>query len=140
MTAEAPPPDDAAAAADRLRHDLGKAIRLSAPDAPERSTDALRERLRADVLETRRDSSGARPATDVFDRWWRASAALFPDGGGLRRKADRIARAIEEIRGLAASLDRLSRSDLERLDRLTGDVARECLELARAARRPGTKA
>ncbi|MGE5414648.1 MAG: hypothetical protein ACM3NW_10760 [Syntrophomonadaceae bacterium] len=134
------PSGDAAAAAERLRHDLGKAIRLSAPDVPERSTEALRARLRADVLETRRDSTGARPATDLFDRWWRASARLFPEGGELRRRTDRIARTIEAIRGLAASLERLSRPDLERLDRLTEDVARECRELATAARRPGARA
>jgi hypothetical protein len=127
-------PEGAAPAAERLRHDLGKAIRLSAPDALERSTEALRARLHADVLETRRDATGARSAAEVFDRWWRSSAALFPAGGDLRRRADRIARAMEEIRDLAARLPRLERPDLERLDHLTEDVARACRALAAVAR------
>lgn len=130
-------PEDAADAAERLRHDLGKAIRLSAPDAPERNTEALRARLRADVLETRRDAFGPSTAAEVFDRWWKASADHFPAGGDLRRRADRIARAIEEIRGLGSRLPRLSLPDLERLDGLTKDVARECRELAAAARSSG---
>jgi hypothetical protein len=132
-------PEDAAGAAERLRHDLGKAIRLSAPDSRERSTEALRARLHADVLETRRDASGPSPAADVFERWWMASADHFPRGSDLRRRVDRVAHAMEEIRDLAARLPRLERPDLERLDRLTEDVARACRALGAAARNSGTK-
>ena len=60
-------------------------------------------------------------------------------GSDLRRRVDRVAHAMEEIRDLAARLPRLERPDLERLDRLTEDVARACRALAAAARNSGTK-
>jgi len=126
--------DGAVQAASRLHHDLGKYIRFSAPATIERGTEALRDRLRADVLSTRRDASGARSAGEVFEQWLRQEAMHFPAGGALEETVARIAQAIGEIRGLAAEIDTLDRAALERLDRLTRTVAQECRSLASASR------
>jgi hypothetical protein len=124
----------AAEAAARLRHDLAKYIRFSAPAAIEPETDALRERLRADVLTTRRAASGAAPAADVFDEWRRAEQAHFAPGAALAVRVAAIARAIDEIRALAARIEALGRPELERLDLLTRNVSEDCRALEREAK------
>jgi hypothetical protein len=131
---------DALRAADRLRHDLGKAIRLSAPDALEAGTDELRMRLRADVLETRRGPAGSRGAVELFAAWRRETAALFPANHDLGARVAAIGALVGEIGTLASALDALDRRGLERLDLLTRDVARECRALAETARERARKA
>ena len=134
------PGTDAFRAADRLRHDLGKAIRLSAPDTLETSTEDLRARLRADVRETRRGPAGRESAAEVFARWRRETAGLFPEAGGLGARVAAIERIVGEVGALDAALDSLDRTGLERLDRLTREVAQECRALADEARPQGRKA
>lgn len=123
-----------AEAAARLRHDLGKYIRFSAPETPEPSIEALRERLRADVLSTRRSASDTSAAADVFEEWRREEEANLPASGPLSTYVAKIGRAIEEIRALAARLDTLGRPELEKLDRLTRAVADDCRDFASAAK------
>jgi hypothetical protein len=120
-------------AAERLRHDLAKAIRFSAPEVLEADIEALRSRLQADVAFTRRGPSGTFSAAEVFDAWWREESRHF--GGPLARRVDEVAQMIEEIRGLTAGLATLARPELERLDSLTRRVAAECRALASEARR-----
>ena len=120
-------------AAERLRHDLAKAIRFSAPEVPETETEAMRERLHADVATTRRGATGSQSAAEVFDAWRLEEGRHF--AGALGRRVDEIAAAIEEIRGLTARLASLARPELERLDALTRRVATECRALASEARR-----
>jgi hypothetical protein len=120
-------------AAETLWHDLGKAIRLSAPERLEESTEALRDRLRADVLETRRDGSTVRSAAEVFERWRRSSAATL-EGGDLRRIVDALAARMDEVRELSTVVHRLDRAQLERLDELTGRISADCRDLVGAAR------
>ena len=124
----------ASEAAARLRHDLGKYIRFSAPETIEADTAALRERLRADVASTRRTEASALSAVEVYDQWKRAEAESFPRGGTLAEMIERLGRAIEEIRRLSAEIDTLDRPGLERLDALTLVVAKECRALERAAK------
>jgi hypothetical protein len=126
------PPSDASAAiqaAEALRHDLGRAIRFSAPEAPEASTDALRERLRADVVRTRHDPSGERSAARVFDDWRRRDGADIP-AGDASETLTHLEGLVEEVRGLASRLDALDRAGLLRLDALTREVSDACRRLA----------
>ena len=116
---------DMAEAARRLRHDLGKYIRFSAAETLEADTGVLRERLRADVLATRRTASAARSASEVFEQWRREEAGHFASGAPAET-LDRLARTMDELRRLSTEIDSLDRSGLERLDALTRDVAREC--------------
>ncbi|HSD71322.1 MAG TPA: hypothetical protein VLE54_00945, partial [Thermoanaerobaculia bacterium] len=63
-------PDELRAAAFRLKHDLGKAIRWNAPAAREKDPEALRRRLAKDLLETRVGTDGrARTAVQIFEGW-----------------------------------------------------------------------
>jgi hypothetical protein len=125
---------DAYRAADRLRHDLGKGIRLSAPDTLETDAEALRARLRADVLETRRSLTGSCSAVEIFALWHRDASALFPGRTDPGSQVTAIAGLMGQIAALAAKLDTLDRPALEGLDRLTRDIARECRALAEATR------
>ena len=124
---------EAVRAAERLRHDVGKSVRLSAPDVLEADTEALRARLRADVLETRRDRSGSTAAATLFDAWRQEQGGLFQAGALADRLAE-LGRAIDQVRRLAARLDALDRPGLERLDGLTREVAERCRELSAAAK------
>ena len=126
----------ASEAAARLKHDLGKGIRFSAPEALERDAEALRARLSADVARTRRGPAGTRSAAEVFDAWREEDGRHLR--GPLAGRVAAIGRTVEEIRGLAARLDALGRPELERLDSLTRVVAEACRALADEARRePG---
>ena len=51
-------PADLRAAAFRLKHDLGKAVRWNAPAVREADTETLRRRLGRDLLETRVGTDG----------------------------------------------------------------------------------
>jgi len=119
---------DRAEAAGRLRHDLGKYIRFSAAETLEADTTVLRERLRADVLATRRTASATQSAAEVFDHWRREAGAHFASGPPAETLA-RLCGTMDELRRLSAEIDALDRPGLERLDALTRDVARECRAL-----------
>ena len=112
-------------AADRLRHDLGRYIRFTAPADLEPDTEALRERLARDVLATRSGPDGVRSAVAIFDDWLAEEGELFPGSEALGR----VRAAIAELRVLASRLPGLGRSELERLDALTRVVAAECRRL-----------
>lgn len=124
--------------AGRLRHDLGKYVRFSAATERETSTEALRERLRADLLATRSGPSGTVTAVEVFDAWRAEEGSAFPADGALGQGLRRIALAVEILRELTPRLTELSRLDLERLDEATLVIAREArlLERETAAKEP----
>jgi hypothetical protein len=128
-----PDPQSWKEAALRLRHDLGKYIRLSAPARREADTEALRRRLRDDVLATRSDGAGARGAVEIFDAWKKEERSVLPSSGPAARRLDRIAMKIEMVRALAPRLDRLGREELVQLDLLTRQIAHGCRDLCRAA-------
>ena len=117
-------------AAARLRHDLGKYIRFSAPEMIEADTAALRARLRTDVLATRRTARSVRSAEQVFEDWRRQEAGRFLAGHAAADTLARLARTMEQIARLSTEIDSLDRPGLERLDALTLDAARECRALA----------
>ena len=131
MPAEPPGNEDAALAAGRLRHDLGRAVRFSAPAEVESDTEELRARLVRDVAAIRPGPAGS--AAAIFEAWSSRFGHLFPDepaAAALRC----LERAVEETRDLAGRIDRLSRPELERLDALTRTIAAECRSLAAATR------
>jgi hypothetical protein len=139
--ADCPPAEiEAFRAAGRLRHDIGKAIRLSAPDTLETDAEFLRARLNSDVRETRRGPGGATGAVELFARWRRETEGLFPAGGPLGARVATIAELMSAIAPLSEALDTLDRAGLERLDRLTRELARECRNLADEARPKSRKA
>ena len=128
--------EDAAEAAARLRHDLGRYIRLSAPDVLEADTEALRARLEADVLATRSGAGGPLSAPAVFEAWMREGGALLARREEFAGPLGRIEACLSEVGGLSRRLAALSREELERLDALTRTIAEDCRALAAAARGP----
>jgi hypothetical protein len=127
-------------AARRLRHDLGKYIRFSAPTACEAADEDLRERLRLDLNATRSGPGGTVSAIELFDDWRKKEGLLFSHPGPLREHLDRISASVETLRALMPALESLSRSGLEELDRATLAIAEETRALERAAARETGKA
>ena len=121
-------------AAARLKHDLAKAIRFSAPEDLEADTESLRARLRTDVLATRRGPTGSQSAAEVFEGWLAGEGRPLRHGA-LAAPVAEIASAVAEVRGLAERIDALQRAELERLDSLTRVVVERCRDLAREAQR-----
>lgn len=120
-------------AALRLKHDLGKYIRLSAPERREVSTPELRRRLEDDLLRTRSGPSGSMSAPKVFDAWRAEEGEGFSTLPELASRVAAISLAIEDIRGLLPRMAGLSREELIRLDEASLAVAEGCRELHRAA-------
>jgi hypothetical protein len=105
------------AAAFRLKHDLGKAVRWSAPAVRETDPEALRRRLGKDLLETRLGPDGrARSAVELFEAWLADEGALFPAAAGPSAHLTRISAAIETVRRSIADLGRLGWDSLVALD------------------------
>jgi hypothetical protein len=110
-------PEAVKAAAFRLKHDLGKAIRWSAPTVRETDPETLRRRLVRDLLETRVGADGrARSAVEIYEVWLSDEGALFPATSGASAHLTRISAAIETIRRCVADLGGLSWEDLVALD------------------------
>jgi hypothetical protein len=114
-------------AALRLKHDVGKAIRWSAPAEPERDPRALRVRLAADL--GARGAGGPAPGGLLvsFERWKKEEAALFRGDADL---AD-IEAAMATVRELLPLLATLEERQLRRLDEACHDVQRHCSSLYR---------
>jgi hypothetical protein len=128
-------PDPAREAAAALQHDLGKAVRLSAPGEPETDPEALRARLFADLLRTRAGAEGAATAPEVFDAWRRRHAAALAGHSDLEARVSAIAREVEALREPLARLTRLSEPELRALDDATRRIAAECRALRKDAAR-----
>jgi len=109
--------DERRAAALRLKHDLGKAIRFNAPAAPEADVEALRERLRLDLVVTRLTPEGVRSAVEVWDAWHDAHGEDFMEEASSYLLA--ISLPMEVFRREVPRLDKLDRAALRQLDDLT---------------------
>jgi hypothetical protein len=117
-------PADLRAAAFRLKHDLGKAVRWNAPAVREADTETLRRRLGRDLLETRVGPDGRpRSAVEVYEAWLAREGTLF---AGDRLSA--MSEAIDAIRRRLPRLAELGRNDLVALD----DASLRIQEEARA--------
>ena len=132
-------------AASRLRHDLGKAVRLSAPRAGSReTTEALRGRLIADLLETRSSGRETLDAAAVFDRWFASDGALLASEPASAARVDRIRAAVDAMRPRLPRLRSitLGEADLRELDaaaRVIDDETRALREELAQALRKGTR-
>lgn len=79
-------------AAFRLKHDVGKALRWSAPEERETDPDELRARLVADLLPRTRGGKAGRDVLESFFEWKREEGPMFPaDDEDLRVLADAMA-------------------------------------------------
>lgn len=117
-------PADLRAAAFRLKHDLGKAVRWNAPAVREADTETLRRRLGRDLLETRVGTDGRpRSAVEVYEAWLAREGTLF-----AAARLSAMSKAIDAIRRRLPRLAELGRNELVALD----DAALRIQEESRA--------
>jgi hypothetical protein len=113
-------------AAFRLKHDVGKALRWSAPEERESDAAALRQRLVADLLPPASGGSASPDVLESFFEWKKEEGHLFdagdPDLATIGRAVDRIAAA----RPLLLSLEESSLSSLFALDDVCLEASRAC--------------
>ena len=80
-------------AAFRLKHDVGKALRWSAPEEREEDAEALRARLVADLLPRSKGGGASRDVLQSFFEWKREDGPMF-DAGDPDLKAVEAAMAV----------------------------------------------
>lgn len=94
-------------AAFRLKHDVGKAVRWSAPEKREKSAEALRLRLRRDLLSHASGGGAERDVLKSFLEWKREEGPLFagddPDLERVERAMATLARLVPRLSSFEAS-------------------------------------
>jgi len=124
-----PDPADLRAAAFRLKHDLGKAVRWNAPSRREKDPESLRRRLHRDLLETRVGRDGrARSAIEVYETWLEREEALFTVA-----RLSAMSEAIDAIRRRLPRLAQLGWKELVALDEASLRIQEEARALWRDA-------
>lgn len=133
-------------AAFRLKHDVGKALRWSAPEKREEDPDEMRARLVADLLPLARGGGANRDVLKIFFEWKREEGPLFAADDPDLRALDRAMAAIErlvpdlfpfkessssESFSSESKYSPLSESSLLSLDDACLDAARACTEFYR---------
>ncbi|HEY3351045.1 MAG TPA: hypothetical protein VGM13_14800 [Thermoanaerobaculia bacterium] len=112
-------------AAFRLKHDVGKALRWSAPEEHETDPAALRARLAADLLPPASGGDAQRDVVKNFFEWKKEEGHMFdaddPDLATVGRAVDRIAAARPMLLTLEESL-----SSLQSLDDACAEASRAC--------------
>ena len=115
-------------AAFRLKHDVGKALRWSAPEERETEMEALRARLAADLLPRTSGGSVNRDVLESFFEWKREEGPMFAsDDPDL----EAVERAIAVLRRLTPSLPTLEEKSLVALDEATLEAARRATSFYR---------
>jgi hypothetical protein len=88
-------------AAFRLKHDIGKAVRWSAPDEREKDPEELRARLIADLLPRARGGGASRDVLESFFEWKKEEGPLFTSGDP---DLEAVERAMAVVGRLASGL------------------------------------
>jgi hypothetical protein len=109
-------------AAFRLKHDVGKALRWSAPEEREMDVEELRGRLRRDLLSRANGGGANRDVLESFFEWKREEGPLFASGDP---DLEALERAMTEVGRLAKSPS-FSESQLVALDEACIEASRAC--------------
>ena len=118
-------------AAFRLKHDLGKAVRWSAPAERENDPAALARRRERDLLRTRRRNGVDESAIVVFDAWLAEEGPLFAGLARYEQALVGVREAIDAIRALPGGFSELGADELLRIDDLCLQVQEACHALWR---------
>lgn len=121
------PSGSARSAASRLRHDLGKYARWSAPEERESDPEELRARLGRDLLATRLVDGVPFTAVQVFEAWRDEDSALLEGVGSLAEVED----AMRRVGRLLPSLATLERAGLAELDDAALELSTACTAVFR---------
>jgi len=110
-------------AAFRLKHDVGKALRWSAPEEREEDAGALRARLVADLLPRTRGGGAGRDVLESFFEWKREEGPMYSsDDPDLQA----LSAAMAIIERLVSRLPSLEESSLLSLDEACLEASRAC--------------
>lgn len=112
-------------AAFRLKHDLGKAVRWSAPSRRERDAESLRRRLAADLSRTRTVAGRTQNAVELFDTWRSEEADAFRPAPPWAERLERIAEAVDTVRARLPRLEELELAELHLLDEASLRIQQE---------------
>jgi hypothetical protein len=115
-------------AAFRLKHDVGKALRWSAPEGREADVEALRVRLAADLLPRASGGGANRDVLESFFEWKREEGPMF---AGEDPDLEAVERAMAVLRRLAPGLLSLEENSLVALDEACLEASRACTEFYR---------
>ncbi len=88
-------------AAFRLKHDVGKALRWSAPEERETDPGELRARLTRDLFSRANGGGAGRDVLDSFLEWKKEERPLFPQGDP---DLESVERAMTDVGRLAPGL------------------------------------
>ena len=110
-------------AAFRLKHDVGKALRWSAPEARETDTEALRARLAADLRPRASGGAGRPGVLESFFEWKREEGPLFPADDPDLQTVESAMAALEQHAPVLYSLEE---SALVALDESFLEAASAC--------------
>ena len=100
----------------RLKHDLGKAVRWSAPSRRERDAESLRLRLQADLSRTRTVAGRTQSAVELFDSWRSEEGEAFRSEPSWAARLERIADAVDTLRARLPRIEALDLVELHVLD------------------------
>jgi hypothetical protein len=109
-------------AAFRLKHDVGKALRWSAPDVRESDSEALRTRLASDLLPSG-DGAAKRDVLQNFFEWKKEEGPMFASADP---DLEAVERALAVLRRLTPGLLSLEEKSLVALDEACLDASRAC--------------
>lgn len=109
----------------RLKHDLGKAVRWSAPSRRERDAESLRRRLEADLSRTRTVAGRTQNAVELFDAWRSEEADAFRAAPPWAERLERIAEAVDTVRARLPRLEELDLAELHVLDEASLRIQQE---------------
>src|SRR5664279_1804709 len=91
-------------AAFRLKHDIGKAVRWSAPEAREKKIGELRMRLGRDLLSRASGGGAKEDVLKIFFEWKREEGPQFASNDADLLALDRAMEALERAMTKVASM------------------------------------
>ena len=113
-------------AAFRLKHDVGKALRWSAPEERETNPAALRARLAADLLPRATDAGAKRDVLKSFFEWKREERSMFDSGDADLQALEDAMATVARLAPDLHSLKEMSFSSLHSLDSACLEASRAC--------------
>jgi hypothetical protein len=113
-------------AAFRLKHDVGKALRWSAPEERETDPAALRARLAADLLPRATGAAAKRDVLQIFLEWKREEGPMFAGGDPDLEAVEAAMAVVGRLAPGLLSLEEISFSSLQSLDSACLEASRAC--------------